>query len=165
MPTSAPGNELLTRAPVAARAAPPARLGGFTLLELLVVVAIIAMATLGVTFALRDSAAAQLDREGLRLAALLESARQQSRTMGLAVRWFPTDSGFRFDGLPAVHPLPGQWLSPGTHVVGTPTLVLGPEPIIGPQGVVITSSELPDRSLRVATDGLRPFVVTDVPAP
>ena len=31
--------------------------------------------------------------------------------------------------------------------------------IIGPQGVVLTSAEHPDRSVRVATDGLRPFAV------
>ena len=39
-------------------------------------------------------------------------------------------------------------------------LVLGPEPIIGPQAVVLTSSLAPGRALRVATDGLRPFSVS-----
>jgi general secretion pathway protein H len=128
------------------------------LLELLVVVAIIAFATAGVSFALRDSAATRLDREGLRLAALLEAAREQSRTSGVPVRWSPTDTGFRFQGLPG-KPLPDEWLSAQTRVEGTPTLVLGPEPIIGPQEVVITSTDLPDRSLRIATDGIRPFAI------
>ena len=36
---------------------------GFTLIELLVVVAIIAIGSAGVSFALRDSAATQLERE------------------------------------------------------------------------------------------------------
>ena len=40
---------------------------GFTLLELLVVVAIMALATAGVGFALRDSAAGNLEREAQRL--------------------------------------------------------------------------------------------------
>ncbi|MDO9165761.1 MAG: prepilin-type N-terminal cleavage/methylation domain-containing protein, partial [Rhodoferax sp.] len=51
---------------------------GFTLLELLVVVAIMAMASAGVGFAMRDSSQVQLDREAQRLAALLESARARS---------------------------------------------------------------------------------------
>jgi general secretion pathway protein H len=131
---------------------------GFTLIELLVVVAIIAFATAGVSFALRDSAGAQLDREALRLAALLETARAQSRTSGVAVTWTPTAEGFEFEGLPE-KTLPQQWLSNETQVQGTPTLVLGPEPIIRPQGVVLTSSALPERSVRVATDGLRPFAI------
>jgi general secretion pathway protein H len=132
---------------------------GFTLLELLVVVAIIAIATAGVSFALRDSQATQLEREAQRLAALFESARAQSRSSGVPVRWYPTPGGFHFDGVPP-NALPDRWLSESTQVLGTATLQLGPEPIIGKQAVVLGSSALPDRSLRIATDGLRPFAVT-----
>ena len=60
---------------------------GFTLLELLVVLAIVALATAGVGFAMRDSSQVQLEREADRLAALLESARARSRGPGLPVRW------------------------------------------------------------------------------
>jgi general secretion pathway protein H len=135
---------------------------GFTLLELLVVVAIIAFATASVSFALRDSSAAVLEREAQRLAAVLEAARAQSRSSGVAVRWRPVENGFRLEGLPgqaAAQP----WLSSDTVVPGNAVLVLGPEPIIGPQAVVLTSSAAPDRALRVATDGLRPFSVSPVP--
>ena len=55
------------------------RATGFTLLELLVVVAIVAMVSAAVGFAMRDSFAVQLEREAQRLSALLESARAQSR--------------------------------------------------------------------------------------
>jgi len=36
-------------------------------------------------------------------------------------------------------------------------LWLGPEPLIGPQQVVIVNPSYPQRAVRVATDGLHPF--------
>jgi general secretion pathway protein H len=139
--------------------APTLAVRGFTLLELLVVIAIIAIATAGVSFALRDSQATQLEREAQRLAALLESARAQSRSSGVPVRWYPTEGGFHFDGVPP-NALPERWLADTTQVRGTATLLLGPEPIIGKQEVVLVSAAVAGRSLRIATDGLRPFGVT-----
>jgi general secretion pathway protein H len=131
---------------------------GFTLLELLVVVSIVAIASAGVAFALRDAAGAPLDRDAQRLTALLESARARSRLSGQPVRWVADAEGFRFEGLPR-DALPRQWLAPETRVVGPGVLVLGPEPVIGPQAVVLTSADHPDRTVRIATDGLRPFAV------
>lgn len=131
---------------------------GFTLLELLVVVSIIAIATAGVTFAMRDTSDTQLEREAQRLAALLESARAQSRASGVPVRWTAMEGGFRFEGVPD-KALPAGWLNADTRVQGAVVLVLGPEPIIGPQSVVLTSAIDPTRSLRLVTDGLRPFAV------
>ena len=145
MRTLAAGNSLTTR--------------GFTLLELLVVVAIMAIATAGVSFALRDSQATQLEREAQRLAALLESARAQSRSSGIPVRWYATADGFRFDGVPP-KALPDHWLSETTRARAPAALQLGPEPIIGRQEVVLESSVAAGRSLRIATDGLRPFAVS-----
>lgn len=135
---------------------------GFTLLELLVVVAIVAIASAGVGFALRDSTAVQLEREAQRLVALLESARAQSRLTGVPVRWSATPSGFRFDGVAPDSALPSQWLDADTDVAGAagpPVLWLGPEPIIGPQALVLVSRSQPGRRLRLATDGVRPFAV------
>lgn len=134
---------------------------GFTLLELLVVVSIMALATAGVGLAMRDGGQAQLEREAARLAALLESARAQSRAGGIPVRWRAVPQGFRFEGLPpsAQAALPNQWLDAGTTVRGQAVLLLGPEPLIGPQQVLITHQAHPDRTLRIATDGVRPFSV------
>lgn len=158
MRTSAAGSNCR---PSSAAVLPPGGRGsrGFTLIELLVVVAIIAIASAGVSLALRDSGATQLEREAQRLAALLESGRAQSRSTGVPVLWTPTEGGFRFDGAPAGL-LPQRWLADTTQVRGSVTLQLGPEPIIGRQEVVLESTALPGRSLRVATDGLRPFAIT-----
>ncbi len=77
---------------------------GFTLLELLVVVALIAVATAGVSLSLRDSADSALERDAERLANLLETARAQARANGSAVVWRAQargdSQGFVFEGLP-----------------------------------------------------------------
>ncbi|HVE54337.1 MAG TPA: prepilin-type N-terminal cleavage/methylation domain-containing protein [Ramlibacter sp.] len=153
MPTSAPGRE---------HAPPRRRAAGFTLLELLVVISIIAIASAGVSFALRDAGGASLERDAQRLAALLESARARSRLTGQPVRWVAAEQGFRFEGLPAGS-LPEQWLSADTRVAGRGVLVLGPEPVIGPQSVDLASADHPERAIRVATDGLRPFAIATPP--
>jgi len=169
MPTSAAGNSG-TGAPrrnrFPRRHTRPAC--GFTLLELIVVIAIIAMATAAVSFAIRDTSAAKLDSEADRLAALLESARAQSRASGIVVRWRPVEGSFVFDGLPP-GALPSGWaaegitaqaaLSNGTPV---PALQLGPDPIIAAQQVMLHSAGPPARALRIATDGVRPFTVSAV---
>lgn len=139
------------------------RLKGFTLLELLVVISIIAIASAGVAFAIRDNSGQALEREAQRLAALFEAARAQSRASGVPVRWHTTaDGGFRFDGLPP-KTVPEHWLGSDTRVLGTAMLVLGPEPIIGRQAVVLGSVSDPARTLRLATDGLRPFRIEALP--
>ena len=131
---------------------------GFTLLELLLVVAIIAVASAGVSFAMRDSAQTQLEREAVRLAALLESGRTRSMASGIPVRWRTTATGFAFDGLPAGS-LPESWLSPDITASVPAQILLGPEPIIARQSVRLVSSSQPDRMLNVGTDGVRPFSV------
>jgi general secretion pathway protein H len=141
---------------------------GFTLLELIVVMAIVALGTAAVALSLRDSSQSALDREAERLAALLESARAQSRTNGVAVRWRLTPEGpgsFTFDGLPA-QALPNAWQNAGISAQpidangqAVAVLQLGPEPIIPAQQVELDSEGPPSRSVRIGTDGLHPFTV------
>ena len=157
---------------------------GFSLVELMIVVAIMAIATAGVGLAIRDSSAPMLEREAQRLAALLESARAQSRMAGVPVRWRSTADGFAFEGLatfsmldPAAEKIPSKWLSNDVRAVASqaglsggngtvasaanalPVLILGPEPVIGPQQVRLVSISTPSQSLLLATDGVRPFAV------
>ena len=136
---------------------------GFTLIELMVVVAIIALGTAVASLALRDNEGAVLARDAERLAALLESARAQSRAAGVPVRWRTTASGFVFDGLPAsAAPLPTHWLDAQTAALGNAPLMLGPDPIIAAQAVVLHRAGTSQPLLRVATDGLRPFSVEQI---
>ena len=127
---------------------------GFTLLELLLVIAIVAVVSTGAVLALRDSAQAALEAEAQRLAAVLEQARAQSRASGVAVRWSTAPRGFALDGKPQ------DWWVQGMEASSEHPLVLGPEPLIPPQSVKLWLTEQPLKVLRVATDGVRPFEVT-----
>lgn len=131
------------------------------------VVAIIAIASAGVMFAIPDASATALERDAQRLAALLDSARAQSRASGLAVVWRATPEGFKFEGLPQAKnastgemvdlvKFPTNWLSIDTRVDESSRLALGPEPIIARQEVVLLNAA---RSLTLATDGIRPFAI------
>lgn len=134
---------------------------GFTLLELMVVVAIMALATAGVGLAMRDTTNTQLEREAQRLVALLESARAQSRMSANPVIWHATATGFAFEGLPSTA-MPSQWLGTDVRETGPDGVILGPEPIIGAQQIQLMSVAQPTQRVTIATDGVRPFrVVAD----
>ena len=137
------------------------RAGGFTLIELMVVVALIAIATAGVSLSLRDSAQSALERDAQRLASLLETARAQARASGVPAQWRPTPDGFVFEGLPRSD-LPSNWLTETTRASVLAPVLLGPEPLIGPQKVALSHA---GRTVWVVTDGLRPFRVQSSPEP
>ena len=124
-------------------------------------VAIMAMATAGVGLAMRDSSQTQLEREAQRLAALLESARAQSRMSANPVRWRATATGFAFEGLAGSRACPRTgWAA---DVRATETRVracwaLSPSSARSAYGWQSLSQ--PTRSLTIATDGVRPFAVT-----
>jgi general secretion pathway protein H len=160
MPTSAPGSSRPQRAACAA-----AR--GFTLIELVIVLAIVAVSAALVSLAIRDGYEAKLEEEGERLVALLEMARAEARVQGTAVLWVPRrEDGsepdaqiqFRFIGLSDLQPMPTRWLDADTHaqVIGAPGVVLGPDAILPPQRIVL---QLADKRLELASDGLSPFAV------
>lgn len=138
---------------------------GFSLIELLVVVALVAIAAATIGLALRDPAQVQLEREAERLIALLETARAEARASGLDVRWqasrpdAPKGQDFVFIGLPAKAELPQRWLGERVGVEfdhNARELVLGPEPMLPRQGLRL---RLGAQQLRIATDGLKPFAI------
>lgn len=160
MPTSAAGSKRpLTRSTIRSTA----RSSGFTLLELMVVVALIAVATAGVSLSLRDSADSALERDAERLAVLLETGRAQARASGLPVVWRTQDKtgqvqSFVFEGLQPPG-LPQNWLIESTRATPGSAITLGPEPLIEPQAVALSATPSTGKTLWVVTDGLRPFKV------
>jgi general secretion pathway protein H len=136
---------------------------GFTLLELMVVVAMIAITTAVVSFAIPDSSTTRLEREAARLTALIESARTQARSGALTVLWVPQSKGddadFQFLGLPPAFMPPLRWMAREVRaeVVGGRSIVLGPEPVIGAQSIIL---RLEDKRIVIGTDGLGPFEVS-----
>jgi len=143
---------------------------GFTLIELMVVVMVIALASGMVVFSMRDTQGIALERDAQRLAAMLEYGRAQSRMQGTPVRWRATQDGFAIEGLNKPMP-PQPWLSEDTMVFDvlphtsavppgtTQALDLGPEPVLGPQTVLIASRQQPQTRVQIATDGVRPFAI------
>ena len=147
---------------------------GFTLIELLLVLLLIAMVSGLASLALRDGNESRLEREALRLAALLEAGRAEARASGVAVRFellapnpaavalssTEAPMAFRFAGLPPGLLPAGRWLEPAVRaqIDGASALKLGPEPLIGAQRITLV---LNDRQLVLATDGLGPFAVVE----
>ncbi len=143
---------------------------GLTLIELMVVTLLIAVAVGGVSLSLRDQSATALDREAQRTVSVLEAARAQARGSGVAMLWVALPEGFATLAAPqagstvqvplgAVTP----WLSAQTQVQilgasgqGQTALVLSAEPMMPPVSLLL---DVAGRQVRVATDGLRPFRV------
>ncbi|MCE2917756.1 MAG: prepilin-type N-terminal cleavage/methylation domain-containing protein [Rubrivivax sp.] len=163
----------------------PRRRRGFTLLELLVVLLLVALASGVMVLALRDGEASALEREASRLAALLEMARAESRVSGTVVAWQPgngvpnplvrDEADFRFAGLTRAQGLPQRWLQPGAvqaQVVAAespgasgalprnPGVNLPQRLWLGPDAILPPQAvelRLGRHRVRVASDGLGPF--------
>jgi general secretion pathway protein H len=76
---------------------------------------------------------------------------------GTPVWWHPNATGFLIDGLQPAQD-PQTWLSPDTLSL-SPAIVLGPEPVIDAQTIVLQSRQQATTRVELSTDGLRPFAV------
>ena len=135
-------------------------LRGFTLVELMVVMAIVAMVAAGAVWALPAPAQQQLEREAQALIARLEVARAQARSSGQMVQAHIGPQGLQLHTAGHNAPAAHAWQYAG-HSADPVQLVLGPEPIIAAQSVWLRGAE--GRSLRIATDGVRPFARMEAP--
>lgn len=133
---------------------------GFTLLELLIVLSIAALMTVGASLALPSGAERQLGQEAQRLITRLETARARSRASGQAIAVQVDEQGMHFSGGAAENSLSGGWLHAETSASAA-KLLLGPEPVIAAQRVQLLGAQ--GHSLWVATDGVRPFSIGDAP--
>ncbi len=131
-------------------------------MELLVVIALMALVSVGVVFAMGDNSQDALQREGQRLAAQLEAARAQSRASGQPVRWRADNNGFVMEGLQSGSRR-SEWLQPPVAVRTDGDIILGPEPLIGAQAITLSYPNRNAQAVIVATDGVRPFAQQGTP--
>ncbi len=161
MRTSAPG-----------RSEPGFRLGddrGFTLLEMLVVLVIIAVGVSTVAIAVRPDPRSVVRQEGDRLAALLGLASEESAVGGMPLAWVGRDGGYEFQareltdlgpdwtvvrGDDLLHPrqLPSGMNIRSIQVDGKP-LQLGQRVALGNQGAYEVSVEIASGEARARITG------------
>jgi general secretion pathway protein H len=149
--------------------------GGFTLVEVLVVVVLIALLVALVSPKLAPDARAALRAEALRLAALLEHARDEAIVTGAPLAWQRTESGYRFvqrapdrtwaavDRDPSLRPrdLPAGVAfagieTPASPAGAPPVIVLAPTGQSEPFRITLALGE---HQVRVSSDGVSAAVV------
>lgn len=146
---------------------------GWTLLELMVVLAIFAIAVGSVQLAMPDPAGVALERDAQRLAAKLQAERIAARTQGQTRYWLVQEEGFAW-ALTSSQPgglqidKKERWESPQTQAAPgfeNSRLRLGPDPVLPAQHVVLTVAGGSSTKHRwwVGTDGIAPFSARRAP--
>lgn len=134
------------------------RAAGYTLLELLVTLAVIGIATGMLTLSMGGDEPRKLREEGDRLATLFRIAQSEARVSGRAVLWQADLAGYRFRPVvpDAARPLPEELLIERkwpleVHRVQTRELLFSREPMREPAVVAIATEH---HGVRVALDAL-----------
>lgn len=135
---------------------------GFSLVELLLVISIVAMASSMVVVAISDAQRSHLDKLAVQIGAELERGRALSRSLGVPLWWRPTARGYIISptadapaiGIPESDEktLP----DPDLQLHGSP-IRLGPEPIIPAAQLRLQLKGQTERSVTLSTQGLAPF--------
>jgi general secretion pathway protein H len=131
---------------------------GFTLIEILVVIAILGVAAAAVALSVSTSDARLLQEETARLGALFRIAQNEARVSGRALVWEADRDGYRFRPLDAEAARDWndeilrarRWPFPVRAVEGSP-IVFGREPLLEPAQLRIATAE---REARLVLDAL-----------
>ena len=148
-PTSAVGNKHLDQ--------------GFTLIEMLVVIAIVAVATIGVQLSLQR-AQDGLQRESEQLSAWIEVVRADARANGQTVHLQFNAQGVTANST-GLHDRVHPWASPNTRAqvvsAGLPSnLDLPPEPVVGAFTIDVSQGT---QTQRLHSDGLSALEPVTIP--
>nr|WP_313054853.1 GspH/FimT family pseudopilin [Pseudomonas lopnurensis] len=123
---------------------------GFTLVELLVVLVIVGIASAAIGLSSRPDPARLLREDAERLALLLEVAQSEAQIDGRQILWLTDSQGYRFmyrdNRSPIDNPLlqPREWLAAPMEVRTTP-----------PEGVVMTAEWIGEPMRIRLSDGYR----------
>jgi general secretion pathway protein H len=135
---------------------------GFTLLEVMVVLVIIALVTGLVALRIQPDPQQQLRMDGERLSLWLEAVRAQSRVQGRPAQARVTAQGVEVIGLTQANQAAPRlnWLSSDTRPALPESLLwLGPEPILAAQKLTLVSVRDPSTSTVIWTNGLGPWAL------
>lgn len=129
---------------------------GFTLIEILVVIAILGVAAAAVALSVSTTDARLLQEETARLGALFRIAQNEARVSGRALVWEADRDGYRFRALDAEAARDWndeilrarRWPFPVRAIEGSP-IVFGREPLLEPAQLRIATAE---REARLVLD-------------
>ena len=134
---------------------------GWTLVELLVVLAILAMVTGVATLSLPNAEQRLLQQEATRLLARVDAARAQSRALGVPVWLEVTAQGWAIEGAPAPAAYRHAWTDPGLRLriespLNAQRIWLGPDPVMAP---TVLRLNLAQAQLRLGSQGVAAWAV------
>ena len=134
---------------------------GFTLIELMVVLLVLALSSSLVVMGMRDTSQQTLEREADRLINVLEAARAQARGNGTALVWQSDERGYAISALtsPELQQPFQPWYTPGTRSEPS-SWVISAEPVQSAVRLTLLMESAPNARLSVATDGAASFKVT-----
>jgi general secretion pathway protein H len=156
----------LERASLAGRARMPAAptpsllAGGFTLIELMVVLLVLALCSSLVVMSTRNTAQQTLEREADRLVNVLEAARAQARSNSTALLWQSDAQGYSVRALtdPESQTKVHQWYVPGTRSEPS-TWVISAEPVQAAVRLSLLLEGATSERVSIATDGAASYKV------
>jgi len=135
----------------------PSRCMGFTLIELVVVLAIMAIGSALVVINWQSNPQQSLNQESDHLALVLDTARSLARTTGTPLIWRASAAGFSVQAVNDKTATPPftAWLNPPIYAEPN-QLVLSPEAISSPIFIRLQSGSA-NQSLTLVSDGVLPF--------